>query len=440
MILKMDKTRSIILTILILLFSVLTTEKIHPSCASESDKEEWWNAAWPYRRAITIYGRTDAEQSDYQILVNLNEKNFDFKHTEAGGDDIRFMDFEGNILSYWIEQWNPENKYAAIWVKAPKIPATTDEAETIYMYYGNLEASNTSNEKTTFIVGDTFTQPDGDHLDSSLWVDVDSTLPDSPRPFSPTDIQNEQLRVYVASASNLWAFKGVRGRGLIGTGFAIDWRMKHSSATTNIVSALHVGPMTTFENPPKDPYYIKISFEDWGPRRTETFKVQYMISGVSYTIYSEVHVADDMMHDVRLIFRSDKYIEVHLDGALRYNTTLPELTLTSGYVYLYSYVQGTMFHDTRFDDIRVRKYVYPEPRIEVSAEEKIGATPTPSPSPIHTPKPTPTPNPTSTPSPTPSPTPTPKPRPTWYEQHGAWITVIILAMIAVAAYLYTRRR
>ncbi len=436
---KMNKALHIII-LLLLLFSAIILGTVFPSSSFDLNQEDWWNASWSYRNALKIYGGTEAEQFDYQILVVLNEKNFDFTNAKFNGDDIRFTDSMGNALNYWIEEWNPEDKSGRVWVKASKIPSTTNGAETIYMYYGNPIAEGTSNEKATFILGDTFTQFDGDRPNSSMWTDVYSTFPASPR-FSPTDVQDQQLRVYVASSSSLWAFKGVRSRWPTGAGFVIDWRMKHNSATGRVISALYVGPMTRFENPPENPYQIKVTFEDWGPRATETFKVYTRIGESSHTIYSEPHVADDSMHDVRLIFRRDKYLEVYLDGSLRFNMTISEVTSTSGYVYLYSSVPGVMFYDTRFDDIRVRRYVYPEPRIEVWGEEKFGEQPKPSPTPM--PTPTLLPTPTTTPSPSPTliltPTPTHKPRPTWFQLYGAWIIIIFVAVAAFAAYLYLRR-
>ncbi len=90
--------------------------------------------------------------------------------------------------------------------------------------------------------------------------------------------------------------------------------------------------------------------------------------------------------------------------------------------------------------------------VTFTVEERVQPTPTPSliPTPTHTPTPIPTLTPTPRPSPTPpttptpiltpTPTPTPIQEPEWYDQYGAWIALIVAAIMVIAAYPYVRRR
>ena len=50
----------------------------------------WWNVNWKYRREIAITN-VNGTLTDYQILVELNNTNFNFSHTQENGSDIRFV-------------------------------------------------------------------------------------------------------------------------------------------------------------------------------------------------------------------------------------------------------------------------------------------------------------------------------------------------------------
>jgi len=102
-----------------------------------------------YRRAIRITEQSGSDLTDYQVLIELNSTNFDFSHAQTNGEDIRFTDAGGNLLSYWIEKFDPVAEEAKIWVKVPSIPANSSVE--IYMYYGNPSASSASDASATFI-------------------------------------------------------------------------------------------------------------------------------------------------------------------------------------------------------------------------------------------------------------------------------------------------
>jgi len=107
------------------------------------------NRNFKYRRKITITEQSGSDLTDYQVLIELNSTNFDFTHAQTNGEDIRFTDTNGNLLDYWIEEWDSVNKKAKIWVKVPSIPA--DSSIEIFMYYGNPEITSASDASATFI-------------------------------------------------------------------------------------------------------------------------------------------------------------------------------------------------------------------------------------------------------------------------------------------------
>ena len=112
------------------------------------------NRNFKYRRAIKITEQSGSDLTDYQVLIELNSTNFDFSHAQTNGEDIRFADTDGNLLSYWIEEWDSVNKKAKVWVKVPSIPANSSVE--IWMYYGNPRLEDASDGEATFEFFDDF--------------------------------------------------------------------------------------------------------------------------------------------------------------------------------------------------------------------------------------------------------------------------------------------
>ncbi len=99
-----------------------------------------WLVGWSYRRPIYVQENSGNTLTDYQIKVVLDSTNFDFSKANPDGSDVRFTDSDGvTLLNYWIEEWDSVNQQAIIWVKVPLINAS--ENKTIYMYYGNPNAT-----------------------------------------------------------------------------------------------------------------------------------------------------------------------------------------------------------------------------------------------------------------------------------------------------------
>jgi len=106
-----------------------------------------WLSGWQYRREVPIDNTGDA-LTDYQIKVNLDNTNFDFSKAKSDGSDVRITDSDGTtLLNYWIESWDSSGQTATLWAKVPSIPASCS----IYIYYGNSEATSVSNGDNTFL-------------------------------------------------------------------------------------------------------------------------------------------------------------------------------------------------------------------------------------------------------------------------------------------------
>jgi len=135
-----------------------------------------WLSGWSYRKSHEIEGST-AAQTDYQIKITV--------HYESGADsgedvylngkcrtdfgDIRITDSDGVTVlagenNGWIED-KVDGDYAIVWFKVPSIPASPD-IKTIYIYYGNPDASFIGNGENTFMFFDHF---EGTSLDTNKW-------------------------------------------------------------------------------------------------------------------------------------------------------------------------------------------------------------------------------------------------------------------------------
>ena len=117
----------------------------------------WYNSAWHYRRAIPITGAVGAG-TDYQVHINVTWS----ANMQLDYDDIRFVaNDDVTLLDHWLVSYNAV--FALFWVEV------SDDLETdqiIYMYYGNADASSTSNGLETFLFFDDFND---DSLNTSKW-------------------------------------------------------------------------------------------------------------------------------------------------------------------------------------------------------------------------------------------------------------------------------
>jgi uncharacterized repeat protein (TIGR01451 family) len=112
---------------------------------------EWLDTDWNYRTPIVINNNSGGTLTDYQILIKLDDSNFDFSKAKSGGSDVRFTGNDGETeLDYWIESWSKSNNLAYIWVNVSVLPMGTTQ---IYIYYDNDDPKegNISSGSDTFI-------------------------------------------------------------------------------------------------------------------------------------------------------------------------------------------------------------------------------------------------------------------------------------------------
>ncbi len=105
--------------------------------------EAWWNSSWLYRKPIELTNSGSAT-SDHQIKIIVDTASLVAAgKMQSDGDDIRVLAADDSTqLSLWIEPGTMNTSQTVLWTKAPSIPMGDS---TIFMYYGNDQASGVSN-------------------------------------------------------------------------------------------------------------------------------------------------------------------------------------------------------------------------------------------------------------------------------------------------------
>jgi len=120
-----------------------------------------------YRMPITIQENSGNTLTDFQVRIEVDTETL-INQGKMNSDcsDIRFVqevNGEKYFLPYWIES-GAGTSSTVIWVKVKEIPA--NGTATIYMYYGNENATSKSNGEVVFEFFDDF--EDGT-LDTTKW-------------------------------------------------------------------------------------------------------------------------------------------------------------------------------------------------------------------------------------------------------------------------------
>jgi uncharacterized repeat protein (TIGR01451 family) len=109
----------------------------------------WYNEEWHYRRPVSI-SNSGNFLPYYQVLIILDNTNFDFNLAKTDGSDIRVTDSSGkNPLLFWIESWDQQNQLAYLWVLVSSLTPEPYDAS-IYLYYNNPNAMPVSEYPSPF--------------------------------------------------------------------------------------------------------------------------------------------------------------------------------------------------------------------------------------------------------------------------------------------------
>ena len=102
-----------------------------------------------YRTSIAVDNSSNPNLlTDFQIKLTLNTSALvSAGKLRADGGDLRFLNFSGYDLDFWIENGTFNTNSTVIWIKCDAILAST--VTNIYMFYGNLSATSTATPTAT---------------------------------------------------------------------------------------------------------------------------------------------------------------------------------------------------------------------------------------------------------------------------------------------------
>ena len=285
---------------------------------------EWWSSDWDYNKEISITN-TLVSTTNYQVKVDTDTKTpYDAGKLNTTCQDIRFVNSTGFELSHWAENCNITGN-STFWVNVTSIPK--DVTTTIYMYYGNEEATynNTIGGKKTFLVFADFN--DGT---------TDGYVTDAGTYDNPDDYLRADVSVSI---------------GHIGI------QCSNCSATADIRSGTvqEMGIIARYNDPDND-----AKFYLW--RIQSTTVCQLYIN--PYVLLDDCAgtYAVDTWYELELAMYGSN-LTGFIDGVQK--VSVIENTYSIGYVGFLSNINA----DRHYDNLRVRNYINPEPTISIGAEE-----------------------------------------------------------------------
>ncbi|MDB5047740.1 MAG: Fibronectin type domain protein [Fibrobacteres bacterium] len=115
----------------------------------------WSNTAKVYVNTAASGANITSDQSNFPMLVRLNQGNFNFSQANSDGSDLRFADSTGAYLAYETERFDAANKLADVWVLLPTVKANNN-SQWFKMYWGNSNAASLSSPDSVFQIGNGF--------------------------------------------------------------------------------------------------------------------------------------------------------------------------------------------------------------------------------------------------------------------------------------------
>jgi hypothetical protein len=129
----------------------------------------WWNLDWNYRKSVIIdHTKVSAALTNFPMLVDITDSGL-AAHAQTNGNDIVFVDSNGNKLNHEIESYISSNGHLTAWVMIPNLSSTSDTI--LYMYCGNPSALNQQNPNGVWDSSFLMVQ----HLKETLGTQYDST-------------------------------------------------------------------------------------------------------------------------------------------------------------------------------------------------------------------------------------------------------------------------
>ena len=112
---------------------------------------QWYDKDYETRVKISLNNHSlSTSLEDIPILIKLDSSKIDYTKVQLNGEDLRFINSGGEVLSYEIEKWNPSGE-SFIWVKLGYI--YNNENKFIWLYYDNPSATDGQNKENVWTNG-----------------------------------------------------------------------------------------------------------------------------------------------------------------------------------------------------------------------------------------------------------------------------------------------
>ena len=123
---------------------------------SANANDAWWDKQWAQRQKVTIDSSDIAAPTGpAAVLVRLSEGRFNFAAAREDGSDLRFIAADGKtVLPHEVETYDGLLNEAFVWLRIGDLKPGGQE--TIYLYYGNREATITPAPNPAEVYGDDF--------------------------------------------------------------------------------------------------------------------------------------------------------------------------------------------------------------------------------------------------------------------------------------------
>jgi len=313
----------------------------------------WWDTSFTKRKSIAITEQSGSTLTDYQVALNISYES----EMQSDFDDLRFTYYnetsgEEIEIPYWIEQ-KVDGNWAYVWVKVPQIPANGET--TIYMYYGNPEASSESNADNVFVLFDHF---EGTELNTTKWDVMSST--------GTYEISNSQFIAYPGTSGamgiiskNTYNFEelAIEVRDAVDVDYYTNDYERTVVGVTNDNSYGMVPP-NAYHAIWEYKYDDRATISKSDANRAET--ILQTVTGVP--VPDSVFVRKTIvLHNGYQNFTAHGYFSIFASDT--------EFTYSNSYVFWQGYKSKAML-----DWIAIRKYTDPEPTYSIGSEESVALT------------------------------------------------------------------
>ncbi len=99
---------------------------------------DWWDCAWPYRRAVTLAPGTIPETLDGFVVPIVLTDVSDPLRFGPTGYDVRVIAADGSELPFEVDGWGPEGE-GVLWARLPSVDGAS--ATVAHVYYGLPDAA-----------------------------------------------------------------------------------------------------------------------------------------------------------------------------------------------------------------------------------------------------------------------------------------------------------